>query len=351
MTHAPLTVNVLGFGTVGQALARLLLERPSGAHGRELRVVGITDRGGTVAEPAGVDLHAALAAKARDGFVTIERRGHTLANVARRLEADVVVDLLPTDLRTGEQSLSVTRAALNAGRHVVTAGKGVLALHAADVRDWARGAHRRVLGSAAVLGGTPALELLTGAFRGDRLTGFQGVLNGSTNLLLSLLEEGASWADAMHEARRAGVLEADPTLDVQGLDAAAKAVILANHAWGKAWSLDQARVRGIESVSPREARDARADGRAVRLVATATPTESVSVAPASLPRDHPLVTTGTENALRLELAGAGAVTLRGPGAGGRETASAVLSDLVALALEDPARTPHARGIGSAPVAP
>lgn len=327
-----LRVSLLGFGTVGQALARSLA-----TDARGVRVVSITDRHGTVEDRRGVDLAAALAEKAARG--TVARSTHDAAWAVERVDADVVVDLLPTDLRAGEPSRGLALAALKRGKHVVTASKGALALHGPALAEVAALARREVRASASVLGGTPALELLRGAFRGDRVERFDAVLNGSTNVVLGLLEQGETWDAALAQARAAGILEADPSLDLLGLDAAAKAVILANAAWGARWTLADVDARGIVGITPREAQEAKASGLALRLVARASPERGIHVAPVALPRDHALVTEGAETALRLKLAGAGIVTLRGPGAGGAETAAAVLSDILSLEKVHPSAAP------------
>lgn len=318
-----LRVCLLGFGTVGQALARRLAEPPSG-----IRIVSATDRGGTVTDPNGVDPRALLAAKER-GALAANRRGPQWA--VEHVESDVVVDLLPTDLRTGEPSFALAQAALRRRKALVLASKGALALHGPKLRTLAAATGADVSFSATVCGGTPILELLRGGFRGDDLRSFDAVLNGSTNVVLSLLEDGVSWEDALREARGRGILEADPSLDLLGLDAAAKTVILANAAWNASHTLANVRVQGIVGITSAEAREAKASGLALRLVAHASPERGLSVAPVALPREHPLVTEGTENAVRLKLRDAGIVTLRGPGAGGTQTAAAVLSDLLALA--------------------
>lgn len=325
-------VSILGFGTVGRALAQRLATEPCG-----VRVVSLTDRHGTLEDRRGIDLAAALAEKTARG--SIARSSHDAAWAVERVDADVVIDLLPTDLRTGEPSLGLALAALRRGKHVVAASKGAIALHGPTLAQAAALAGREVRTSASVLGGTPALELLRGAFRGDRVERFDAVLNGSTNVVLSLLEEGETWDAALAQARAQGILEADPSLDLLGLDAAAKAVILANAAWGARWTLADVDARGIVGITPREAREAKANGLALRLVARASPERGIHVAPVALPRDHALVTEGTENALRLKLAGAGVVTLRGPGAGGAETAAAVLSDVLSLERVYPGAAP------------
>lgn len=330
-------VALLGFGAVGRAIAERLVDEPALA--RRIRLVTVADSRGLAQDRDGLDPAAILARKAQTGSVGSVSVVPGL--LARHAGADVVVDALPSDYRTGEPSKSAMLAALLDGKRYVCAAKSVPALHWGVARRLATRHGGSVAASASVCGGTPALELLASAFHGDRLERIEGVLNGSTTFVLTRLEEGATWDEALAEARHEGILEADPSLDFLGTDAAAKAVILANHAWDAGLTLAHARREGIVGVTREEAREARAKGLAIRLVARATPS-GVSVAPVALPRDHPLVAERAECVVRLKLAGAGTVTLRGPGAGGRETASAVISDVLAPAGRPLAPLPGAR---------
>lgn len=324
----PLRLNVVGMGHVGRALVELIAERPALA-GR-VQIVSVTDSSGTHRSRDALDPRVLLASKRSTGRASPASERIPLEAVAGEFEGDVLVDLLPTDLTNGEPSRTLALAALRAGKHVVTANKGVLALHFAEVTDAARLAGREVLGSATVCAGTPVLETLRGAFRGDRVERIEGVLNGSTNFVLSRLEAGEDWDGALAGARKLGILEANPSLDLMGLDAAAKAVILANHAYPVPRSLPDARVEGVWGITAREALDARAHGLAIRLVARADLGAGISVAPVALPREHPLVVEGAENVVRIKTEAAGLITLRGPGAGGRESAAGVLSDILSL---------------------
>lgn len=325
---APLRAAILGFGNVGQALAKLLVADPALA--RRLAVTVVADRGGTVTPTTVSELDRALADKTANGTVARGPPPSSLAEFVESLDCDVVVDLLPSDLETGEPSRSIALAALRSGKHVVTANKGLLALHAAEVLAAAAEAGRSVRSGAAVGGGTPILEVLVNAFRGDRVQYFTAVLNGSSNFVLCALEGGATWDRALDEARAKGILEADPSLDLSGRDAAAKGVILANALWGRNLRLADAQVRGIWGLDPNEVRDEARRGLAVRLVVRGDPEGGVRVAPVTLPREHPLVAHGAENVVQFSLQAAGKITIRGPGAGGTESAAKVLSDLLAL---------------------
>jgi len=327
-------VALLGFGTVGKAVAQ-------GLDRVGARLVAVADRGGAVHAKEGLDIQYLLAAKRRSGSV----RSYPGQGVARFAGArdlldghgdaiDVVIEATPTDLRTGQPALGHIEAALRAGADVVAANKGPFALHGGRVRDLARETGRRVRCSATVCGGVPVLELNEAALRGDRLLRIEGVLNGSTSFVLSALEQGLEFEDALRRARALGILEADPSLDLLGLDARAKACILGNALLGQAWTLDDVPGEGITGVTRRDAEEARARGFALRLVAKASP-EGAEVRLVELPRDGPLCTAGTENAVRLTFDLAGPVVLRGAGAGAGPTASAVLSDVAALRRSAP----------------
>ncbi len=326
-----LRVCILGFGNLGQALARIVSEQPALAS--SLQIVAVADRGGVAALPERSDLRTLLALKHGRGSIATSAPPPSLSEWVAGLECDVVVELLPSNLDTGEPSRSIALSALRSGKHVVSANKGLLALHGPEVLAVARECGRTVRCGAAVGGGTPILELLSGAFRGDRVLQFVAVLNGSSNFILCQLEAGVSWDDALRAARDRGILEADPSLDLSGRDAAAKGVILANALWKGERRLCDARVEGLWGLDPREALEAAARGLAIRLLVRADPEGGVRVAPVALPREHPLVLDGTDNAVRFTLRSAGTVTLRGPGAGGVESAAKVLSDILALAIQ------------------
>jgi len=321
-------VCLVGFGTVGQALARLIAGRPELAS--SLQIVAVADRGGVAARPAGLEAADWLERKASRGSVATDPRPPSLAEWVAATDSDAVVDVLPSNLDSGEPSRTIALEALRSGKDVVTANKGPLALHAGELRAAARASGRAIRSGAAVGGGTPVLELLTDSFRGDRVERFDAVLNGTTNFVLAHLERGSTWEGALAAARARGILESDPSLDLSGRDAAAKATILANALWQTDWSLADARVEGIWGTDERDARDASEHGLALRLVARADPEGGVRVAPVALPREHALVMDGPENMVRFRLAAAGTVAVRGPGAGGTESAAKVLSDLLAL---------------------
>lgn len=339
-------VALLGFGRVGQAVARAALEEPGVARG--LRIVAVADHAGWTHRAEGLDLAALLATK-RAGPVGPAGTARGLLD-AHGPELDLVAELTPTDLRDGRAALGRVEAALRAGCDVASANKAPFALHWRRVHDAAARSGARVRCSATVCGGVPVLELGGAAFRGDRLLRVEGVLNGSTNHILSALERGRELEDALRDARGRGLLEADASLDLLGTDARAKACILANALFGRSLTLADVPGEGILGVTRRGAQEAARRGMALRLVARVDG-RGAGVRVVELPREHPLRTEGAENAVRLTYALAGPVTLRGAGAGPREAASAVLSDLRVLAAGRAARAAAAPALTRAPARP
>jgi homoserine dehydrogenase len=312
-----------------------------------LRVVSVSDRTGTVHDPAGLDPLAVAAAKEAGGLASLGRgpqgivglrlRSPTLgllpregAAAARHLSADAVVDLATGDLGASSPDRFPLAAALAAGKDVVTANKSALALFPAEVERLRRRAGARVLASATVAGGVPVLEILAGALRGAGVIEVAGCWNATSTFVLERVEEGASFAEALEDARRLGYAEADASSDLDGRDAAAKAAIVAAAAFGLPLSLGDVARAGVEGLDPERIRDAARRGRRTRLVARVT-AAGARVAPEALPEDHPLAAAAGEAAVAIRTALAGTVTLRGPGAGGPATASAVLNDCLALA--------------------
>lgn len=321
------TVALLGVGQVGQALIGQLHAEPAG-----LRVVSATDTTGTVVDPGGLDLTALLAAKETHGSV-LEAPGRvtgwTAAEAAARAPADVVVQLTPSDLTDPTQSLAEVRAALAAGRDVVTAAKAAPALAPARLAKAVASSRGRLAKSATVAGSVPVLETLGSAFRGDRIERIEGVLNGSTTRVLSAMEAGSTREQALALAREEGLLEADPTHDLSGRDAGAKAALLHQAAYGSHLSLDDVSIHGIGGIDEAACQAASHRGLAIRLLARIDQ-EGARVRPVEVPLEGPLAVTGPRAVLRLVLEDAGSIVLEGPGAGPRETASAVRSDLLAL---------------------
>ena len=336
MTRAPVRVAVLGAGTVGREVVRGLIDRAAeltAADGAPLELVGIAVRD---------------VGRARAGGMPAELLTDAPAHLVAADDTDVIVELMGGD----EPAHTLIAAALAAGKSVVTANKHVIAHHGPDLEVLARRAEVSLRFEAAVGGGIPVLGPLATELAANRVTAVRGIVNGTTNYILSAMtDEGREYADVLVAAQAAGYAEADPRGDVEGHDAVNKLVILARLAFG-VW-LDPAEVAtiapagpgagrpGITGVGAADIAAAMAAGRTIKLIAearrTADGTLRASVLPTEVSCDAPLGrTSGVLNRIEIEGEPVGTVAFSGPGAGGPATSSAVLGDLVAIS----------RGLGS-----
>jgi len=308
---------VMGVGAVGSAVAKL-----AGQYGHE--VVGIADStGATLGDP--LDVEEALARKQEEGVVGESPHEELLA-----ADYDVLVEATTTTLGDAEPGFSNAVAALSRDRHVVLANKGPVAERYADLTAAVEESAGELRFEATVGGAIPAVRTVEdlGPGRVDRV---RGVLNGTANFVLTrMAAEGLGYDHVLAEAQELGVAEADPSFDVDGTDAALKGVIVANvlrEARGEdALSLSDAEVNGIEDLPTSALSLAGEDGRTVRLIVYASPS-GVRVGPRLVPENGTLAVTGTQNIVQIETGHAGRLNLSGRGAGGAETASAVLADV------------------------
>jgi homoserine dehydrogenase len=317
-------IALLGAGSVGAQVASLLLE-----HGDEL-----SERVGAGLELVGVavrDLDAARSAAIPAHLLTTDARSPILG-------ADIVVELMG-GLEPAHEYLEL---ALNSGADVVTANKALLATHGPALFDIAEQVGAQLYYEAAVGGAIPIIRPLRDSLAGDRVLRILGIVNGTTNYILDRMDTGGdSLQEALADAQRLGYAEADPTADVEGYDAAQKAAILASLAFHTTVPLDAVYREGILAITTEQVSAARRAGFVVKLLAVCervidpeTGVEGVSarVHPALVPLDHPLAAVhGANNAVFLEAEAAGSLMFYGAGAGGVQTASAVLGDVVSAA--------------------
>jgi len=326
----PLRVVVLGAGTVGREVVRGILEGRSPGLAPEagaFELVGVAAR----------DLARAAAGGVPAQLLT-DAPAHLVAGAS-----DVVVELMGG----GEPARTLIAAALTAGKAVVTANKYVIARHGAELEAIARETKAPLRYEAAVMGGTPILRLLAEDLAGTTVSSLRGIVNGTTNYILSeMATSGAGYADALADAQASGYAEADPTGDVEGGDAADKLVVLARLAFGL-W-LDRAGIPvrrrgarpGITGVTAGDLSRANRDGLAIRLLASARRRSSdgrieAAVLPTAVPEASALGSTnGVRNRIEIEAAQLGRLAIEGPGAGGAATAAAVLADLLAVRRGD-----------------
>jgi homoserine dehydrogenase len=304
----PFSVGLLGQGTVGAAFAELLERRAAeieATAGRRVELCGVLTR-------------------SRGDFDDILER------------ADVIVELIGGIDPAREY---VTRS-LQAGRHVVTANKQLLSQFGEELWTAARAAGVQLRFEAAVAGVVPVVRVLGESLAAAEVDRIHGIVNGTTNFILTeMARTGASYEDALAEAQRRGYAEADPADDVNGRDAAAKMAILARLAFGTPVRLDDVRYDGIEHIAQDDLEYARELGLGLKLIGTAERVDgglSVRVHPAFLYPDHPLTSVnGPYNAVTVESEAITEITMSGPGAGGSQTASAVLGDVLSTLAPTP----------------
>src|SRR5664279_2449637 len=299
---APFRVGLLGHGTVGSAFAALLDERADEIerfNGRRPVITGVLTR-------------------TRGDFEEI------LA------DSDLLVEVMGGIEPAREYLLTAMRA----GKHVVTANKQLLSQHGEELYEAAREHGVRLRFEAAVAGTVPVVRVLEESLSATPIERIHGIVNGTTNFILTEMTEGSSYAEALAEAQSSGYAEADPSDDVSGRDAAAKMAILARLAFGTPVHLDDVRYEGIEHLHRNDLQYARELGLALKLIGTAERRHgglSVRVYPTFLYPGHPLAAiSGSFNAVTVESETITEITLSGPGAGGRQTASAVLGDVVSV---------------------
>jgi homoserine dehydrogenase len=298
----PLRIGLLGHGTVGSAFAALLDERAAEierVNGRAPVITGVLTR-------------------SRGDFEEI------LA------DADLIVELIGGTEPAREYLLSAMRA----GRDVVSANKQLLSQHGEELFALAREQDVRLRFEAAVAGAVPVVRVLEESLAVTPIERIHGIVNGTTNFILSEMTSGSTYAQALAEAQRLGYAEADPTDDVTGRDAAAKMAILARLAFGAPVRLEDVPYEGIEHLESDDMEYARELGLGLKLIGTAERRDgglSVRVHPAFLYAGHPLSSvSGPFNAVTVESEAITEITMSGPGAGGRQTASAVLGDVVSV---------------------
>lgn len=339
-------IVLIGFGTVGQGLVDILRTRApelAARFGVRFVVVAVSDLlKGSVYAPHGLDearlLELVRAGRplsdypAGDGVIT----GWDSMQTIRAAQADTVIEVSWTDVKTGQPAIDHCLAAFASGKHAVLTNKGPVALAYRQLHDAAAAAGRQFLFEGTVMSGTPAIRLAQQALAGCRITEIQGILNGTTNYILTRMEAGDAYAKALAEAQRLGYAEADPTADVEGFDTLAKVVILANVLLDANLTVPAVPRQGITGVTPDDIAAAHARGERWKLLGrirqAADGTINASVQPQALPVAHPLANVGgVTNAITYTTDLLGPVTLVGPGAGRLETGFAILSDLLAIA--------------------
>ena len=347
MRHVRL--SMIGFGVVGQGLAELLTTKRDllrEKFGLDVTLVSVANaRSGFIYREDGLDISTLLdlAATQRPlmAHSGIKHWENALEGL-RASDADVLVEVTPTNLRDAEPGISHIRTALSKGMHVVTANKGPVALHATELLALAHkhGVQLRI--ESTVMAGTPVISAIREGMAGAHVHGLRGILNGTTNYILSAMEAGRNYAEVLADAQAQSYAEADPSADVEGYDAVAKLLILSALVFGHTLKPGQVARQGITSITREQMQRVVDQHKRIKLIAslrllTSDDGKEVEayVEPMALPLSEPLDRVdGVMNALTIQTDTLQEVTIIGPGAGRMQTAQGLLADIIACARCD-----------------
>ena len=331
----------IGFGTVGQGLAELLIRKQElllKTYGMDIQVVGIADKiKGSVYNPDGINLREALDKAGGEGSLSDmpeDKFDGEALDMIQQAKADVMLEATYTDIETGEPATSHIRKAMECGMHVVTTNKGPVALNYKDLNRLAGEKGVRFLFEGTVMSGTPLINFIRENLAGCDIQEIKGILNGTTNYILTRMEEGLAYKEALKKAQELGYAEAVPDADVLGWDALAKVSILAKYVFEADGNPFDYTCEGITSITAASIAEAKARSKRFKLIGKIWREGNLvkaSVAPEEIDLTHPLASImGATNAVTFTTDALGDVTVVGPGAGKEATGFSMLVDLIAI---------------------
>ncbi|NQV36896.1 MAG: homoserine dehydrogenase [Candidatus Marinimicrobia bacterium] len=340
-------IALIGFGTVGQGLAEILLQKENELkkkYGYEWQIVAVSDAmKGSVFCSEGLDvpqlLHLAKENTSLTNYVCSKgcnsrEKGWDAVETITKSNADVVCELAYTDLSTGEPAITHCKTAFETGKHIVTSNKGPAALAYRKMKKLADDNNVQFRIEGTVMSGTPILNLVEGPLAGNTIHSVKGIMNGTTNYILSQMEDGMTYNDALQKAKEFGYAEADPTGDVEGYDARAKVTILANVVMGESLNISDVSCQGITEISLDDiakAKEKNARWKLIGCVENIDDKINAYVRPELMPMTHPLAgIMGATNAVTFNTDLMGDVTIVGAGAGRIETGFSILTDLLKI---------------------
>lgn len=330
---------LIGLGTVNRGLLELLEEKKdvlSREYDFNPLITAISDPVvGSVFSEKGINIKEILSLLQKENNIKNYSEGIKDWDSEKTIidgDADTIVEATPTDIKTGEPGLSLIKTALNNKKNVVTTNKGPIVLAYRELKDIASQNEVSLRFEGTVLSGTPVLSLVESTFKGVEIKEIRGIMNGTANYILTKMEIGLSYQEALDKAKKKGIAEEQSDADTKGWDAAAKIVIVANVLMGGDLKIGEVSVKGIDTVSETDIIKALKERKHWKLIATAKKTEkgiTASVAPEILSDQDPLSKiTGSINAINFTTDILGNIMVSGPGAGKKETGYALLSDLL-----------------------
>ena len=331
-------IALIGFGTVGKGLCKILIEKKKELRKKysyEFEVVSISDfKFGTINNSKGLDLKKVLEDVKSNGKFTKDLVKWDAITMIKKSKANVICELAFTNLKDGQPAIKHCKTAFKNKKHIVTSNKGPAALAFKELSKLAEKNKVKFMIEGTVMSGTPILNLVDGPLAGNTITSAKGILNGTTNYILTKMEEGMSYEDALSEAQKLGYAEADPTGDVEGYDARAKVTILANVVMGEKLKINDVACEGITKIKSEDIATAKTQNARWKLIGSVEKKEGkviASVKPEMVPLTHPLAgVMGSTNALTFSTDLLGDVTIVGKGAGRIETGFSILTDLLAI---------------------
>ena len=326
---------LIGLGTIGQSYCQLLENRKEDLltnYGIDSKIVAVADSKGVAIDEKGININDILSIKKNNKSVSdlsIGDKSKTSIDLIEEIDAELLVDATPTNIQDGEPSASLLESAMKTKKNIITANKGPLALAFSSIIEKADYNNVILKYSATVGGGTPILEFGRKCLEADRILEMHAILNGTTNYILTEMDDrGLSFQDALKEAQELGYAETDPTLDVDGFDAAAKLVIMGNLLLGKELVLNDLKIEGIRDITQKDITKAKDNGNTIKLIASVN--NMAKVEPVIISKDDPMSVSGALCSVKFVSEFAGEEIIIGKGAGGMETASAMIRDLVEI---------------------
>jgi homoserine dehydrogenase len=322
---------LIGFGFLGRCLIEKVHEKREelGKVDKDFKLIGVGEIDGCAYNEKGLSLEKLSSIKKLSEYPKDFFKGKTSVELIEKCEADLLIEVTPTNIVNGEPGLTHIEKALAKGMHVVTSNKGPMVVAFKKLTDLAKKKGCELKYEATVAGAIPVFSLVEKCLQGDKIIKISGILNGTSNYILSRMYfEETSFEMALREAQERGITERDPSYDIDGVDAASKVVILANALMNKNVKFGDVERVGIRRITPEAVSLAKKSGYAIKLIGMVN--ETLEVAPKLIPEDHPLCVHGTLNALHFETDLAKEITIIGHGAG-KETVSAIMNDIISVA--------------------
>ena len=340
-------IALIGLGTVGQGLCEILIQKEQLLNEKydfEAEIVAISDvQKGSIFCEQGLEITQCLELvkhgknlneyKCKQDNCQCHKDWDAIQTI-KESNADIICELAYTDVKTGEPAITHCKTAFKNGKHIVTSNKGPAALQYSELKKLAEENNVEFMIEGTVMSGSPVINLAEGPLAGCTISAIKGILNGTTNYMLSEMEKGMSYAEVLQKAQELGYAEADPTGDVEGYDAMAKVIILANVLMDVPLSAGDVHREGITNITSEMIESAKNENTRWKLISTIENTDSgfrASVKPEKLPLTHPLANImGATNALTFSTDLLGDVTIVGAGAGKLETGFSILTDILAI---------------------